>query len=53
MKKNIIEFFNSSELVDYKKSVQLMERRVENIKKKIKSINAVMSKGGSSSSSGT
>ena len=34
MKKNIIEFFNSSELVDYKKSVQLMERRVENIKKK-------------------
>ncbi len=34
MKKNVIEFFNSSELVDYKKSVQLMERRVENIKKK-------------------
>tara|TARA_B000000477_G_scaffold12944_1_gene11002 strand:- start:315 stop:968 length:654 start_codon:yes stop_codon:yes gene_type:complete len=34
MKKNIIEFFNSNELVDYKKSIQLMERRVENIKKK-------------------
>ena len=34
MKKNVIEFFNSSELVDYKKSIQLMERRVENIKKK-------------------
>ena len=34
MKKNVIEFFNSSELVDYKKSVQLKERRVENIKKK-------------------
>jgi lipoyl(octanoyl) transferase len=34
MKKNVIEFFNSSELVDYKKSIQLMEKRVENIKKK-------------------
>ena len=34
MKKNIIEFFNLNELVDYKKSIQLMERRVENIKKK-------------------
>ena len=34
MKKNIIEFFNSNELVDYKKSIQLMEKRVENIKKK-------------------
>ena len=34
MKKNVIEFFNSNELVDYKKSIQLMEKRVENIKKK-------------------
>ena len=34
MKKNVIEFFNSSKLVDYKKSIQLMEKRVENIKKK-------------------
>ena len=34
MKKNVIEFFNSSELVEYKKSIQLMEKRVENIKKK-------------------
>ena len=34
MKKNVIEFFNSSELVDYKKRIQLMEKRVENIKKK-------------------
>lgn len=34
MKKNVIEFFNSSGLVDYKKSIQLMEKRVENIKKK-------------------
>jgi lipoyl(octanoyl) transferase len=34
MKKNVIEFFNSSELVDYKKSIKLMEKRVENIKKK-------------------
>ena len=33
-KRQVIEFFNSSELVDYKKSIQLMEKRVENIKKK-------------------
>ena len=31
MKKNVIEFFNSSELVDYKKSIELMEKRVEGI----------------------
>ncbi len=32
MNKNVIEFFNSSELVDYKKSIELMEKRVEGIK---------------------
>ena len=32
MNKNLIEFFNSSELVDYKKSIELMEKRVEGIK---------------------
>ena len=31
MNKNVIEFFNSSELVDYKKSIELMEKRVEGI----------------------
>ena len=31
MNKNVIEFFNSSELVDYKKSIELMEKRVEDI----------------------
>ena len=31
MNKNVIEFFNSSELVDYKKSIELMEKRVESI----------------------
>lgn len=31
MSKNLIEFFNSSELVDYKKSIELMEKRVEGI----------------------
>ena len=31
MNKNLIEFFNSSELVDYKKSIELMEKRVEGI----------------------
>ena len=31
MNKNVIEFFNSSELVDYKKSIELMEERVEGI----------------------
>ena len=33
MNKNVIEFFNSSELVDYKKSIELMEKRVEGINK--------------------
>ena len=32
MNRNVIEFFNSSELVDYKKSIELMEKRVEGIK---------------------
>ena len=32
MNKNVIEFFNSNELVDYKKSIELMEKRVEGIK---------------------
>lgn len=31
MNKNVIEFFNSSELIDYKKSIELMEKRVEGI----------------------
>tara|TARA_B100001063_G_scaffold95536_1_gene89190 strand:- start:1599 stop:2252 length:654 start_codon:yes stop_codon:yes gene_type:complete len=31
MNKNVIEFFNSSELVDYKESIELMEKRVEGI----------------------
>ena len=31
MNKNVIEFFNSNELVDYKKSIELMEKRVEGI----------------------
>ena len=31
MNKNVIEFFNSSKLVDYKKSIELMEKRVEGI----------------------
>ena len=31
MNKNVIEFFNSSELVGYKKSIELMEKRVEGI----------------------
>ena len=31
MNRNVIEFFNSSELVDYKKSIELMEKRVEGI----------------------
>ena len=31
MNKNVIEFFNSSELVDYKKSIEFMEKRVEGI----------------------
>jgi lipoyl(octanoyl) transferase len=31
MNKKVIEFFNSSELVDYKKSIELMEKRVEDI----------------------
>jgi lipoyl(octanoyl) transferase len=31
MNKNVIEFFNSSELVEYKKSIELMEKRVEGI----------------------
>ena len=31
MNRNVIEFFNSSELVDYKKSIELMEKRVESI----------------------
>jgi lipoyl(octanoyl) transferase len=31
MNRNVIEFFNSSELVDYKKSIELMEKRVEDI----------------------
>ena len=29
MNKNVIEFFKSSELVDYEKSIELMEKRVE------------------------
>lgn len=32
MNRNVIEFFNSSELVDYKKSIEFMEKRVEGIK---------------------
>ena len=31
MNKNVIEFFNSSELIDYKKSIEFMEKRVEGI----------------------
>ena len=31
MNKNVIEFFNSSELVEYKRSIELMEKRVEGI----------------------